>query len=523
MCLVSFRSCLVSNPLQSYLWVQNGKRLSTDKFSVSFTNFLGHNTGAFWTPQAFRHATISMYREHIPPQRHLVDGDRPMDVASIHSTRQARDRYGVGDDLPSQGSDALWEQRAVATDWWSICGVGPNPPPKALRLSCTQLSTPSPSLDHIRDMIQSTVATAFEDFHKRLAEDFLPPATAKTFALAVLQHLKLKETTDPNLPLVPVQRKTATMSVISLSSSSPLPSSPRLPSRPTIDRALPIARPVPRKKGAASGLLLPSSSPLPSSPCLPSRLTTNRAFPIAVPEPRETPDDIAPLSLSSQPHRISLASSQSYSQPPSPAARSISNVMVEDDNEEASRTLDHDSNASDFEELNENRQLRRLVRYRSLHNSSPEVLVPSTSEDHGWPALTPRSELVAEARRGIRMVLGVDSAREKSPEQLEAIVTALKGEEDFMVVLPTGGGKSMIWQALAKVRPAHGSIIVEPLVALLDEQLKNSKDMGILSFHYTVGRNPPIGCQNLFIQPETGGSVGFKQYVSSYSLITNPT
>jgi hypothetical protein len=64
------------------------------------------------------------------------------------------------------------------------------------------------------------------------------------------------------------------------------------------------------------------------------------------------------------------------------------------------------------------------------------------------------------------------------------------------------------------VRPKWGSVIVTPYVQVLAEQLQSSLAKGITAARYTASGNPPpLGFQNLFIQPETGGSRTFAMSV----------
>ena len=90
-------------------------------------------------------------------------------------------------------------------------------------------------------------------------------------------------------------------------------------------------------------------------------------------------------------------------------------------------------------------------------------------------------------------------------------MAAITLEEDFSVVLPTGGGKSMIWRAMVFVETDGASIIMAPYKLLLEEHLENSRSMNIVSAHYTSGSTPPSDYKNLFIQPETGKLEGFKK------------
>ena len=62
--------------------------------------------------------------------------------------------------------------------------------------------------------------------------------------------------------------------------------------------------------------------------------------------------------------------------------------------------------------------------------------------------------------------LGFDRLR---PGQLRA-AEALAGGRDVLAVLPTGGGKSAIYE-LAGLRRAGPTVVVSPLIALQDDQL----------------------------------------------------
>jgi hypothetical protein len=124
--------------------------------------------------------------------------------------------------------------------------------------------------------------------------------------------------------------------------------------------------------------------------------------------------------------------------------------------------------------------------------------------------------LTAMARQGIRMALKDPAAVESSPEQLNGIKVVLKGKKDSVLVLRTGGGKSLIWQALAMVRPKWACFIVTPYVQVLTEQLESSLAKGIIAAHYTANSNPPPGFQNLFMQPETGASRTFTMSVFTH-------
>lgn len=67
------------------------------------------------------------------------------------------------------------------------------------------------------------------------------------------------------------------------------------------------------------------------------------------------------------------------------------------------------------------------------------------------------------------------------PGQAEA-VAAFVGGRDAVVVLPTGGGKSLCYQVPAVLRQAQGlgpTLVVSPLIALMDDQVSSLESKGI--------------------------------------------
>src|ERR671934_2860356 len=73
-----------------------------------------------------------------------------------------------------------------------------------------------------------------------------------------------------------------------------------------------------------------------------------------------------------------------------------------------------------------------------------------------------------------RTRLGFDDFR---PGQLQAVAAAAEGR-DVLAVLPTGGGKSAIYE-LAGLLRAGPTIVVSPLIALQDDQLAHLRAAGL--------------------------------------------
>ncbi|MEO0973787.1 MAG: DNA helicase RecQ, partial [Pseudomonadota bacterium] len=78
------------------------------------------------------------------------------------------------------------------------------------------------------------------------------------------------------------------------------------------------------------------------------------------------------------------------------------------------------------------------------------------------------------AREVLREVFGFDGFR--GPQ--EEIVELLIGGGDAVVLMPTGGGKSLCYQIPAIVRPGTG-IVVSPLIALMQDQVESLRELGV--------------------------------------------
>src|SRR6266704_6878263 len=80
----------------------------------------------------------------------------------------------------------------------------------------------------------------------------------------------------------------------------------------------------------------------------------------------------------------------------------------------------------------------------------------------------------AELRSALKRYFGFTSFR---PLQEEIIRDSLGGKDVF-AVLPTGGGKSLIYQLPALVRPGL-TVVVSPLIALMRDQSLKLKQMAV--------------------------------------------
>ncbi len=80
----------------------------------------------------------------------------------------------------------------------------------------------------------------------------------------------------------------------------------------------------------------------------------------------------------------------------------------------------------------------------------------------------------AQPRQILKSVFGYDQFR---PQQ-EEIIRRVTGGDHALVVMPTGGGKSLCYQLPALIRPGAG-IIVSPLISLMQDQVEAMKQLGV--------------------------------------------
>ena len=112
-------------------------------------------------------------------------------------------------------------------------------------------------------------------------------------------------------------------------------------------------------------------------------------------------------------------------------------------------------------------------------------------------------------REKLKHTFGLRSFR---PNQLAAINSILLGHDTF-VLMPTGGGKSLCYQLPAVLRGGV-TVVVSPLVSLIQDQVTKLTGLGILADHmsgedygrqqriYSLMRSNNCGPTLLYVTPE---------------------
>ncbi len=107
--------------------------------------------------------------------------------------------------------------------------------------------------------------------------------------------------------------------------------------------------------------------------------------------------------------------------------------------------------------------------------------------------------LAAEALHTLRLLFKDHNATFRSPEQQQLVELALERNNNILAIIPTGGGKSLAWEAPLQVEKNTISIVFTPFIPLIDDQLRRASEKGIRAMHWTMGKEFDMNVQLIFI------------------------
>ncbi|KAJ3655672.1 hypothetical protein Zmor_014793 [Zophobas morio] len=117
-------------------------------------------------------------------------------------------------------------------------------------------------------------------------------------------------------------------------------------------------------------------------------------------------------------------------------------------------------------------KLKELKRARCDQENKQKIQETSRNLDREW--IDREFEWSNTLRQLLKDKFGFDTFR---PKQLAAINATLS-KKDVLLVMPTGGGKSLVYQLPALVESGF-SLVVSPLISLIEDQLIGLKKIGI--------------------------------------------
>ena len=131
----------------------------------------------------------------------------------------------------------------------------------------------------------------------------------------------------------------------------------------------------------------------------------------------------------------------------------------------------------------------------------PVPLASGTVFDRSRKRIAP--EMYAEAKTSLEIFLrNVFRKRTFRPCQGEAVFNALRGT-DCVALLPTGGGKSIIYQLAGLLMPGL-TLVVDPINALIDDQVEGLQRYGIDRAAPITGGTEPAERRQQLIRMERG-------------------
>ena len=114
-------------------------------------------------------------------------------------------------------------------------------------------------------------------------------------------------------------------------------------------------------------------------------------------------------------------------------------------------------------------------RWRSLFDTHSHGLAPTTT------TITTISTSVAQIEDGLHQLFGTRVVGFRSREQEEGTMAVLHSETPVTIVIPTGGGKTMLAMLLVVLEKEGISIFIVPFRALVDDVVVRFQKAGI---HY---------------------------------------
>jgi len=99
--------------------------------------------------------------------------------------------------------------------------------------------------------------------------------------------------------------------------------------------------------------------------------------------------------------------------------------------------------------------------------------------------MTDASALLEKARADLHRVFGFEAYR---PGQ-EEVIAAVLGGEDVIAVMPTGGGKSLLYQLPAIAREGL-TLVASPLIALMRDQVAQLRELGVAAAALNSASDP---------------------------------
>lgn len=441
---------------QEQLYVQDGKRMTSEAFSNHLAQVTSEYMGAALKIRAWRHIAIALRRRHIPPSSvdpfHVHDSAE--DHAASHGTRTARTTYAIDrDNLPSLSSDAMIEFSTFCELWHAVLGFGKLPIPKPIAGRRMATVLPSSMEPPVEPMVSDGGAIA------ALAQQL----AAITRVLGTIQDkmdthaVALQRSIDTQVAALRAEIKT-------MGGQSAARSAQTLPLHKGTEEE-PSQISLQDFKGKGKG-------------------TKHQRSPS--PSPYDRPASPKPYTRAPSPLSFDSFHPWEYTAPPRGMLASTSAVVL------------------------------RPTAVRSsfvMPSASLSPPMPATRRVHS------SQDVSSLAVALLRLRFGNPRATWKSHEQKHAVEVALQPNVDVLIILPTGGGKSLTWEIPAMADPGAEpiTVVVLPFIAILADAQDRATRLKIPWKKFNAEQfkagvlNDPLRMRLLFVTPESTTSQQWKE------------
>lgn len=453
---------------EEFLWVRNGRRLSADSFGIILGNISEERFGVRLTRLSWRHCSIAWRREFIPGMALYVTEDVG-DRAAGHSTGIANSTYAkVVGSLGNETTETMRQFRAFSMEWHDVLGMGRNAVPVPLEVKRRQQSNRQG-----REVVERK--SGMEDVVKEAIGREMEGRMADMLAEAVGGAVeKALEEVLPGLisgqfgRMVGVVEKVVRAVVRGENVGGEEGSAMEVDDKDEGQRAGDVdVEMAYRDEGREDGpgrVLVPSSSPFGDEgrgQGLRTRLSAEQSTPLSGWSP--LPDVIPETQYSKT------------------SSEEGEGSMVGGFAGVSGR-----SSARDISPRADWSQLEGVIREREGGMTSEEGLERSSIGADGR-AVGKGGDV---ARRGydrrkalvaLEAVVGCPGASWRSREQEEMVRLALERVENFIVVLPTGGGKSLAWEVPLLVERGEGgmNVLFSAFVTLSEDIRRRTTSHGV--------------------------------------------
>ncbi|KAG2092333.1 uncharacterized protein F5147DRAFT_657735, partial [Suillus discolor] len=181
---------------RTYLCVGEGERTSPTRFSANIQQWNHDYFDCRWGVRDFRQGAITIGREFIAPDDSYDQADNILAESADHSTGVDHAHYAIIQGVvPRLSNNSMSKHRWLGDQWHSVLGLGPYPPPEAIRIRRKNMSNGT-TLQAIADVVKKTTQETIKEFLDAHRTDILKDA----ISTAAIQQRKDAMDDAPEIP-----------------------------------------------------------------------------------------------------------------------------------------------------------------------------------------------------------------------------------------------------------------------------------------------------------------------------------